>query len=205
MSKKWYFVSILCLSILISLFVLSCNPKNSFVANSNKIIGRNNIIETSNLPTIENITPNKIINKIEIKHREKYIAKLVIPKINLDKPIYSLNSKLNNVEKNVTILEGSILPNNDNSIIFLAAHSGNGGIAYFNNLDKLKLNDNIIFQYNNYRYYYIINSIFEEDKDGDIEINITSKNQLVLTTCSKTDSKKQLIVNSNLIKKEEIT
>ena len=71
--------------------------------------------------------------------------------------------------------------------------------------DKLKVNDEIIFKYNNINYHYLVDKIFEEEKDGDIEITKSSDNQLVLTTCSKKDSKKQLIVNSNLIQKEEIT
>lgn len=43
-----------------------------------------------------------------------------------------------------------------------------------------------------------------QEKDGDIEINKTSKNQLILTTCSTTNKNKQLIVSSYLVNKYKI-
>lgn len=161
------------------------------------------IIKTTELNT-KYITTDRL-TVIGSKPIELPIAKIIIPKVGIEGDIYSINSKENNVERNITILKESILPDHNNSIVFLAAHSGEGKIAYFNDLDKLKTNDIVIFQYENENYYYIIDSIFEEDKDGDIEITSTSNKQLVLTTCSRKDKSKQLIVNSNFIKKEEIT
>ncbi len=144
------------------------------------------------------------IKLISNKPQELPIARIVVPKINLDEALYSKNSRNNDISQNVTILKESIFPDNESSIIFLAAHSGEGKIAYFNDLDKLNIGDTLIIQYKNYNYIYTIDKIFEEDKDGDIEILKSSNNQLVLTTCSRKDMKKQLIVNSNLSKKEEI-
>lgn len=140
------------------------------------------------------------LSAIGVKPKPLPIAKLIIPKIRLDGNLYNKNSSLNDVDKNIEILDGSILPN----IIFLAGHSGNASNAYFNDLDKLKIGDEIIFQYNKYNYFYNVDKIIEQDRDGDIELNKSSDNQLVLTTCSKKSIKKQLIINSNLIKKEEI-
>ena len=133
------------------------------------------------------------------------VARIIIPKIGLDNPLYDIDSDENTVEKNIMFLNNPIFPNNDSSIIFLAAHSGSGGIAYFNDLDRLSIEDTLILQYKNYNYYYIIDKIYEVEKDGDIEVNKSSDKQLVLTTCSKTNQKKQLIINSNLEKTEEIT
>ncbi len=179
MSKKLYCASVIILSgFIISMIIMTKPTSSSF------------------------ITQAKVINSI--KPKVLPIATLVIPKINLQQPLYSLKSKENNVSKNVTILEGSIFPNQEKSIMFLAAHSGEGKIAYFDNLDQLNIGDIIIFKYKKYNYYYNIDNIFEEEKDGDIEINKSSNQQLVLTTCSKKSSKKQLIINSNLLKKEEI-
>ncbi len=161
------------------------------------------IIKTTEINT--NTISTERLSVITSKPIELPIAKIIIQKIGLDGDIYNINSKENDVDKNITILKDSILPNNENSIIFLAAHSGYGKIAYFNDLDKLNVNDVIIFQYNNNNYYYMIDKIFEEEKDGDIEINKTSDKQLVLTTCSRNNKNKQLIINSNLIKKEKTT
>lgn len=179
MSRKYFYVCSLILITFIIVCILLTNPNNNLISINNNVI--------SNTP------------------KELPIAKIIIPKIKIDNSIYSINSNENTVEKNVMILKESILPNNDESIIFLAAHSGNGDIAYFNDLNKLDINDTLIFQYKNYNYYYIINDKYEIDKDGDIELNKTSPNQLVLTTCSTTNKAKQLLINSNLVKKEEIT
>ncbi len=153
------------------------------------------ITNTSNISS--SITTSSII-KNGGKPNELPIANLSIEKIHINKPIYKINSNNNTVEKNVELLKGSILPDKNNSIIFLAAHSGNSNVSYFNDLNKLNKGDEINFYYKSKKYTYVVNNKFLEDKDGDIEINKSSNNQLVLTTCSTTDSSKQLIVNSNL-------
>ena len=187
MSRKWYFVSTVILGIIIMIFINTTPKMNS-----------------KQIPKTSSISTNRVFNK-NVSPKVIPIGRLIIEKIKLDQALYDINSPNNNVEENVTILKGSSLPTNNKGIIFLAAHSGTGDIAYFNDLDKLKVNDEIIFKYNNINYHYLVDKIFEEEKDGDIEITKSSDNQLVLTTCSKKDSKKQLIVNSNLIQKEEIT
>ncbi len=91
------------------------------------------------------------------------------------------------------------MPDEENSIIFLAAHSGTGTIAFFKNLDKLIKGDKIELKYKNKIYQYQIDKIWEENKTGYIHINKTEKKQLILTTCSPKNNNKQLIINSNLI------
>lgn len=180
MQKKAYIVSVLILVVII-VSIINTTPKtNYYITNS---------------LSIKNAIPKQLP-----------VAKLIIPKINLDGNLYNKNSNLNNVDINIKILDESIFPsdNNDTSIIFLAAHSGNSNNAYFNDLDKLRINDMIVFQYKNYNYFYTIDKITIQKKDGDIEVLKSSNNQLVLTTCSKQDMHKQLVVNSNLQKKEEI-
>lgn len=133
-----------------------------------------------------------------IIRKEEQIGFLKIDKIKLYEPLYEKNSTHNNVEENITILEESILPEKENSIIFLAAHSGTGDIAYFENLDKLKIGDEIKLEYNNTMYIYEIIDIWEEDKNGYIHVNKKEENQLILTTCSPTTENKQLVINSIL-------
>ena len=105
------------------------------------------------------------LNKNIIKY-EKPIGKIIIDKININKDLYNISSKKNNVEENITILKESIFPPNPNSIVFIAAHSGNGKKAYFNNLNKLNKNDNIIIEYKQTRYNYVVNNIWETEKNG---------------------------------------
>lgn len=159
----------LCL-ILISLYLFSCNY---IYRNTTKKIITNNIIAIS-------------------KTQETPIGKLTITKIGLDNNLYNIKSSHNNIEENVTILKV------DSNIIILAAHSGIGRIAYFNNLNKLTINDEIKLLYQNHNYLYKVISIWEEDKNGYIHINKENSKQLVLTTCSPTNSNKQLIINSIL-------
>ena len=101
----------------------------------------------------------------------------------------------NTIEKHISILKESIFPNQENSIIFLAAHSGIGKIAYFEELDNLEPNDEVILILNNKKYTYIVKNSWEEKKNGYINVNKEIKNQLILTTCSPTKENYQLIVN----------
>ena len=123
------------------------------------------------------------------------IGYLKIDKINLQQPIYKITDNKNNIEESVTILKESIMPTEKNSIVFLAAHSGTGTIAYFENLNKLEIKDIIELKYKTKTYHYEVKDIWEENKSGYIHVNKNQKNQLILTTCSPTNNNKQLVVN----------
>lgn len=135
------------------------------------------------------------IEKIIDNTKDDNIGRIIIKKINVDNKIYDINNQKNNVDKNVTILNGSIEPSNDNSIMFIAAHSGDGINSYFRDLDKLTINDEIVLEYKNIKYKYIVIDKWEEKKDGDIEVNKTKEKQLVLTTCSTKNKYNQLVLN----------
>lgn len=126
---------------------------------------------------------------------EQPIGTLIIKRLNLKENLYKIGSSKNNIEEHVTILKESIAPNQANSTFFLAAHSGNGKAAYFEELDELKQNDKIELIYKNTKYTYYVKDIFEEKKDGYININKEVSKQLVLTTCSPNRDGYQLIVN----------
>ena len=142
-------------------------------------------ISTANL---ERNTNTSYISTVNKDANDEIIGTLTIDKLNLSKKIYNINSSHNNVEENVTIL------NDDMNLIVLAAHSGPGYIAFFNDLDKLELNDTVNLTYNNKKLVYKVTDIEEQPKDGTIEINKTDKQRLILTTCSKKDKTKQLVV-----------
>lgn len=171
---------VLTLIIIVALFILTPEPINE----PKKIIKK--------------ITPKIInINKSEqTSQKERPIGKVQIPKINLNKNLYKIGSKLNNVEENVTILESN-LP----SIIILAAHSGTGHNAFFKDLNKLDINDTINLTYTNNNYTYKVINIFEQDKSGYITISEKEYDQLFLTTCSYNENKQLIIeckkINSN--------
>lgn len=130
--------------------------------------------------------------------KKDQIGYLKIDKINLYQPLFNIKSKHNNIEENITILEDSIMPDNENSIVFLAAHSGTGTIAFFQYLNKLKVGDKVKLKYKDKLYNYTINNIWEETKTGYIHINKAKQKQLILTTCSPNNKDKQLIIESML-------
>jgi LPXTG-site transpeptidase (sortase) family protein len=123
---------------------------------------------------------------------------IIINKINLNQELFPLNSDENTIERHVSILNGSNYP----SLMIIAAHSGIGPIAYFQELDELKLNDEIILIIENKKTTYIVKDIWEEKKNGYINFNKEKNNQLILTTCSPNKEGYQLVINC--IEKESI-
>lgn len=140
-----------------------------------------------------------LIEDIKKENNQDLLGTISIEKTNLlNKPIYNIYSKKNNIEKNITILKESNLAK-ENSIIFLAAHSGIGEYAYFKNLHKLKTKDSITLTIKNHEYKYKISNIYEQEKIGYIKVNKNYQNELILTTCSENENK-QLIIESYLEK-----
>lgn len=154
----------------------------------------------------ENVDNNKIINSAlsnNNKLDEKYSMVLEIPKIKFKRGIYSLDSQFNSIEYNVAIMQGSTLPDIDNSNLILAAHNGTGKIAYFNKLHKLEINDEAYIYYYGTKYKYIVADIYDVLKDGNVEINRNhNKNTLTLVTCKKDTDDRQLVIILYLDTKE---
>lgn len=143
---------------------------------------------------------NSIVKKVSYKEKDEYLGILNIPRINLKQGFYYIGSKNNNVNRSVTILKESIMPNENGSIVYLVAHSGSGYLAFFKDLNKLEINDIIYLDINNVSYKYSINDIYELDKNGKIMVNHNiHENLLVLSTCSD-NLNKQLVITSKLIK-----
>jgi LPXTG-site transpeptidase (sortase) family protein len=134
---------------------------------------------------------------------EEYIAILEIPKISFKRGLVDINSKRNNVKYNVQIIKPSDMPNITNGNLILASHSGSGYTAFFKNLYKLKKDDLSYVYYDNEKYTYQVVKIYEEDKDGTIQIKRNQqKTTLTMITCSQTNKTKQIVIMSELINKE---
>ena len=133
-----------------------------------------------------------------------YIGILEIPKINLKRGFLDLNSKYNNVDYNITVINGSTYPNEENNNLILAAHSGSCKICFFNKLYKLSVNDAAHLYYKNIKYYYKIVNIYEVEKDGTVPIyRDYSKNTLTLITCTRNSNTKQTVYILELYNKEK--
>lgn len=122
-----------------------------------------------------------------------YLANLVIPKINLRKHLYPLNSKENTVDKNIEVIAGSSMPDEDFGNLILAGHNGNTSVGYFRRLHELSLDDEIIVNYNNKNYVYEVAKIYDVLKTGKVAIlRDKSKRAITLITCFGID--RQLVV-----------
>lgn len=122
----------------------------------------------------------------EEKKKENYLGVLEIPKIYLKRGFYSLTSKKNNVDKNIQVIETSLMPEEKFSNLILASHSGSSKISYFKNLYKLELKDIAYIYYNEKKYIYELVNIYNEKKDGTITIKREfNQTNLTLITCDK--------------------
>lgn len=168
---------------------------------------KNKTFSNMNVTLYEREQPENIIETNEKKEEEQseeikgqetivntYLGILEIPKINLKNGFYGLDSKYNNVDYNITVINGSTYPTEENNNLILAAHSGDCPVCYFENLYKLNLGDIAYLNYKNIKYSYKIVDIYEVEKDGTVAIyRDYSKNVLTLITCTRNSDTKQTV------------
>lgn len=130
---------------------------------------------------------------------EEPLMILDIPKISFKGNIYKKESKLNNIDKNIIIMNDSSLPSDENGIVIIGGHSGVGKYAYFKNLNKLQVGDKISLKYNNKIYIYEVVNYYLDNKDGSIKItNYNNKNKLIIYTCNPNDKNNYLVIEGIL-------
>ena len=128
-----------------------------------------------------------------------YIGYLTIPKINLKKGFLDIRSELNNIEQNITVIEGSSYPDKDKGNFIVAAHSGTGWKAFFNDLHKLSTGDIAEISYKGKKYTYKSVKIYTQEKTGTIAIYRNyDKTTLTLVTCTNFDKKTQTVYIAEL-------
>lgn len=147
---------------------------------------------------------NNTSNKINVSPKNDILLVLEIPKINLKRVVYNLDSELNTIKKNIEIMKESSLPNIDNGNVILEGHNGDSSISYFNKLDKLSEFDLAYIYYQGTKYIYSIDKIYDVEKDGDVEvIRDKDKNTLTLITCKSNTQDKQLVLIFYLKEKQK--
>jgi len=148
----------------------------------------------------ENPEENKTEEKQETNN-EEYVAVIKIPKINLEKGLYSKESRLNNVNKNIQIIKESSYPNVEKGNFILAGHSGNATTSYFKKLDKVSIDDEVSIFYGGVEYKYKVVNIYDIDKTGTANIvRNAEKTTLTLITC-RHNTNKQIVVICELVEK----
>ena len=138
------------------------------------------------------------------KTNYNYIGILEIPNINLKQGFLDINSKYNNVDYNITVVQTSTYPDVDKGNLILASHSGTSYISYFKNLYKLNIGDYAYIYYNGIKYQYQIVNIYNVEKTGKVAIyRNNSATVLTLITCTKDSETEQTVYILELINKEE--
>lgn len=175
-----------------------------------------------NIKLFENEMPT-VVNNEDIKEEEivenntieqpveqpkkinyNYIAVLEIPKIGLKQGFLDINSRYNNVDYNITVIQSSTMPDEENGNLILASHSGNSYISYFRNLYKLEIGDQASIYYNNVKYTYNIVNIYNVEKNGKVAIYRNSDATcLTLITCTKNSETEQTVYILELIDKKD--
>ncbi len=163
--------------------------------NTQDVIEQTEKTEENN-EAVEEEKKNKVYN---------YIGYVEIPKINVNKGFVDVNSEDNNVDRNVYVVSGSTYPNVENGNFILAAHSGTGWNAFFNNLYKVTTGDTVNVKYNNQKYTYKITNIYNQEKTGKVAIyRDHSKSTLTLITCTNNNNHSQTVYIAELVNKENI-
>ena len=133
-----------------------------------------------------------------------YFGYLIIPKINLTKGFVDRRSSENDVEKNIYIVDGSTYPDVEKGNFIIAAHSGPGWQAFFNDLYQLTTGDQIYVTYKGKKYTYQLTNIYKQEKTGKIAIYRNyEKSTLTLITCTNHDLTSQTVYISELINVED--
>jgi len=147
---------------------------------------------------VKNTNTSSVYNFYDSFTSNSYFGILEIQKIKLNKVIYEIGDINNDVNKNI------FLVNDDENFIVLAAHSGSSPISYFNQLNQISINDQIIFISKRKKRVY---QIFKKElglKIGQLKIKRYRYPVLVLITCSKTNNKYQEIYYSRLVLSKNI-
>ena len=197
---------------IVGLFLISYNY---LVAKKDKIYSSMNLLlyEDETPKNIEEkndssngVVPDRLANigKEDKSITYNYIGTLEIPKISLKRGFLNLESPYNNVNRNVTLIENSTMPDVNNGNIILAAHSGNCWVCYFDKLYKLSIGDKASINYNGYKYNYELKNVYNVAKTGTVEVKRNpSKTVLTLITCTHNSDTEQTVYIFELTKKEK--
>lgn len=218
LKKRSQYISLGFLFVLIALFVgtldyWSTKKINVWDTMNTKVFfmdhpeGKNVLDESTKKEQVVSLNEENTPKQVEKKQSETtsqyYVGMLEIPKINLKQGFAAFGSPYNRIDKNVTILPTSVYPDVELGNFILAGHSGQGSIAFFNNLYQLVHGDTAIVYYKNVKYTYQIVDIYQQDKTGMVSIyRDYTKNTLTLITCTNNTKDKQTVYIANLINKE---
>lgn len=131
-----------------------------------------------------------------------YKAILEIPKISLKKGMVESTKNFSSINYAISIDKSSNYPNEEGNFI-VYAHSGNSKIAYFRNLNKLNVNDEVFVYYEGVKYSYQIINKYEIEKTGKMEVIRDSKRKLITMVTCISNTNKQVVLIGEQINSEQ--
>lgn len=142
---------------------------------------------------------------IEEKQEQKinYTAVLEIPSINLKRGVVDSTKNFNSINYAISVDKNSNYPDEEGNFI-LYAHSGNSSIAFFKNLNKVKIDDEVYIYYNGVKYKYKIFTKYDIEKTGKAEVLFSNTEKYItLITCNQNKTGYQVVLTGIL--KDKIT
>lgn len=151
------------------------------------------------VPIVENVEKKEENTNYVIDY-SKYLGVLEIPRIGLKRGFYNTDSRYNSIQYNVTMVDGSTLPDVENGNLILIAHSGDAYISYFAYLWMMGIGDHAYVTYNGRKYDYQVVNIYNVEKNGMAVIyRNTNKTTLTLITCTKDSDSSQTVYILELV------
>lgn len=190
------------LIIVSSIFILLLNFEyNKEIQNQNEDRVDNYLKVTSNIETSDkSSTPESVTTPITSTFN--YSGILEIPKINLKAGFANSDDNFTIINYAIGADPNSVYPSEQGNFI-LYAHSGNSSIAYFKNLNKVSLNDDIYVYVDGVKYHYQIVEMYNVEKIGTVNVLASeTEKYITLITCSRTNKNQQLIVIGKYVNKE---
>lgn len=168
-------------------------------------ITETSIIDESNISHEE--TNEEIIEEVKQEEQKQVVKKLdykailEIPKINLKNGLVETTKNFDSINYAISIDKNSNYPNENGNFI-LYAHSGSSRIAFFKNLNKVDISDNVIVYYEGIKYTYKITNKYEIEKNGKLKVfKYEGKKLITLLTCIS-NTNKQVVLIGEQIKNE---
>lgn len=174
------------------------------LANDTNISDGDSIYDVPIADNISNSDSRNTTNNIENTYKpidySKYLGVLEIPSIRLKRGFYGTDSNYNNIERNVTVVAKSNMPDVVNGNLILMGHSGDAYISYFDSLFKMEIGTDMYVTYAGNTYHYQLVNIYDVPKIGNVRI-IRNYNATTLTliTCNKYDDTKQTVFVGELV------
>lgn len=182
---------------IIGIYIIYVNNLN--VENDNII--ENYIDDTSIITEVHDEPQEEVIEEVKPKKANKinYTAVLEIPNINLKKGVVDSTAKFKSINYAISVDKSSNYPNEYGNFI-LYAHSGNSSVAYFRNLNKVNINDDVYVYYNGVKYHYVIDDKYDISKTGKAVLKKPiNDNYITLITCNQSRKGYQIVLKGTIV------